>query len=528
MEGLRTHFVRIFAGFVALALAACAAAPPHVAEDKAFPAPAAVEVIAAGYDNIADKYLESLQVRTIGLEALRGLGAIDPAITIEPDGKDVKISESGREIGRQPLPAEDDPRAWAQLTVAASQVARQWSSEMRKSDPEKIYEAVFDGMLSELDIYSRYSGRDEARRNRARRDGFGGIGVRIKQTGHEVKITRIQPHSPAAEAGLAVGDTIVAVDGTPIGELKPRGISELMRGPVDTPVRLLVRRLADGKEVTLDLVRQHIVPTTVTHRIEDGILYLDVDSFNQKTADSVKQAILAAQAEAGNTLKGAVLDMRGNPGGLLRQSIKLANLFLTQGRIISTHGRHPDSVHHYDADGEDILKGRPLVVLIDGKSASAAEIAAAALQDRGRAVLIGTSSYGKGSVQTVIRLPNDGELTITWSRLVTPSGYTLHGLGVHPAICTSTITSPEIGDPLLSPINDGKAQADVFSRWRRPALLAEEERAALRDICPPERHEDGKDLDLAKRLIADRALYARALMPTQATVQAGAKAAANW
>ena len=132
-----------------------------------------------------------------------------------------------------------------------------------------------------------------------------------------------------------------------------------------------------------------------------------------------------------------MLDLRGNPGGLLKQSIKVADLLLTQGKIISTRGRHADSIHNYEAGGHDLAFGLPVLVLVDGKSASAAEIVAAALQDRDRAVVIGTSSFGKGSVQTVIRLPNDGEITLTWSKLVAPSGYLLHGLGVRPAICTS-------------------------------------------------------------------------------------------
>ena len=195
----------------------------------------------------------------------------------------------------------------------------------------------------------------------------------------------------------------------------------------------------------------------------------------------------------GASPKGLVLDLRGNPGGLLKQSIEVADLFLTQGQIVRTHGRHPDSEQRYEAGGEDIAHGLPLVVLVDGKSASAAEIIAAALQDHGRAVVIGTSSFGKGTVQTVIRLPNDGEITLTWSRLVTPSGYVLHGLGVMP---------------------------DIFTSGAAGNVRKEKQGRDLRAACPAERRRKALEIEVARRLLSDRALYGRALDLTAATSQA--------
>lgn len=515
----------------ALLLGACAATPPpqnSADKDSGFSMPAAAEVIAAGYENIAEKYLEALPVREIGMEGLRGLGAIDPAIAIDISQKEVRLTDNGHEIAREPLPKDDDAYGWAMLTARASLAARGWSEEMRHASPEKIYEAVFDGMLTELDIYSRYSGREEAQRNRARRDGFGGIGLHFRQKGDITEVYRITPGTPAALVDLKVGDVIVSADGVALKGLSAHKIVKLLRGPIDTAVRLRLTRASRPEGWSLNLIRRHIVPVTVSHTVKDGIIYAAVASFNQKTAESVKKAILSAKADAKTPIKGMVMDLRGNPGGLLRQSVKLANLFLTQGHIITTRGRHPDSVHHYNADGHDILNGLPLVILIDGKSASAAEITAAALQDRGRAVVVGTSSYGKGSVQTVIRLPNDGELTITWSKLITPTGYTLHGLGVHPIVCTSSLaeipTDADIQDPVLAGIGKEPFQADVLARWRRGGLLDEEERTRLRDTCPPERHNGTKDRDVARRIIEDRALYARALTFTSTTARADAAA----
>jgi len=528
----------IAAAVILLVLAGCAGPrtqAPITGTDTGFPSPAAIEVFAAGFENVTDKYLDNLAIDDIGLEALRGLGSIDPAISVERDGDTIGLFGDGGEIVRLEYPDQGSPRAWAHIALEATKAARIWSDELKKADAEKIYEAVFDGMLSELDIYSRYSGAEEARRNRARRDGFGGIGIRFRLNGGEVEIVRVTPETPASEGGLKKGDVIISADGTGLAGLTVREISKILRGPIDTVVRLRIRPGREKTEKTsnktaerdIDLTRRHIVPVTVTAKVEDDILFLSITSFNQKTADLVKRQVMNSRRNMGPRLRGVVMDLGGNPGGLLRQSIKLANLFLSQGHIITTRGRHPDSLHRYDAEGEDILEGLPLVVLVDGKSASAAEITAAALQDRNRAVVIGTSSYGKGSVQTVIRLPNDGELTITWSRLITPTGYTLHGLGVHPAVCTSSKARSTQTDKVRAAVDDADAAVDIFTQWRRPELLTKDERSRLRDICPPERHDNDNDRKVAKRILMDQALYSRALALTATTAQARGKRA-NW
>src|SRR4029453_18190026 len=180
-----------------------------------------------------------------------------------------------------------------------------------------------------------------------------------------------------------------------------------------------------------------IVPETVTFERKGSVAYLRVYGFNQDTADSLRKEMLHAQQDIGTGLKGYIMDLRGNPGGLLDQSVAVSDLFIGHGRIVSTHGRHPDSHQYFEATAGDIADGLPLVVLVNGDSASAAEIVAAALQDSGPAVVVGSNSYGKGTVQTVLRMPNDGELTLTWARFHAPSGYTLNHLGVLPSICTS-------------------------------------------------------------------------------------------
>jgi len=495
----------------------CGAPPPVVTAPPRPHSPLATEVFNAGYSSIEEKYIDAVDLKTIALEGIRGFAAIDPALTSELDGDNVVLRHNGKDIARRPLPAVHDPRAWAALTVNLAAAARPHSQEMDDASPEKLYEAVFDGALSELDVFSRYAGADEAQRNRSQRDGFGGIGIRFKIVSGEVHITEVMKATPAAEAGLKTGDRIQRIDGEPPGDYTPE-VTRQLQGPPDSQVQLSVFRPAEERSFQMTLTREHIVPPTVTARLDGRILYLRISNFNQGTSDSVSDEIEDAKSKAQSGLAGLVLDLRGNPGGLLKQSIKIADLLLSSGHILSTRGRHPDSVHHYEAGGRDIADGLPIVVLIDGKSASASEIVAAALQDRDRAVVVGTSSFGKGSVQTVIRLPNDGEMTLTWSRFLAPSGYPLHGLGVRPTICTIGVRG--LRPAIEAALADRPKLRATFASWRTGGLRDDAKRKALRDTCPAERHKSYADVRIANYLARHPALYARALEIASATAQA--------
>ncbi|MBC8339914.1 MAG: PDZ domain-containing protein [Alphaproteobacteria bacterium] len=493
----------------------------------------ATEVFAAGYGGISEKYIDAVSVEEIALEGLRGLGAIDPDLTVtrtpsksalKPDtkkaqGTDVVLQAAGEEIIRRPAPPADDINGWASLTTEFSVAARQASLDLQSSGMETIYEAVFDGVLSNLDIFSRYSGADEARSNRSKRDGFGGIGIRYKAREGLPMLTSILPKTPAEKAGLKKGDILTHANGVSLKDLGRKAISVMLRGPTQTRVALTFLRPGESQPRTVSLKRAHIFPVTVTQTIKDGIVTLKVSSFNQDTARSLSEKLETARSRLGDKMLGVVLDLRGNPGGLLKQSVKVADLLLTQGKIISTRGRHADSIHHYEAGGRDLASGLPVVVLVDGKSASAAEIVAAALQDRDRAVVIGTASFGKGSVQTVLRLPNDGEITLTWSRLVAPSGYMFHGLGIRPTICTSGLKDRPV--EIVSRIMQNRSIIeDMLLAWRKPAMQAEETRNRLRESCPSQRRHKGLELQIARHLITRPALFARALDLTAATHQA--------
>ncbi|MCG8511334.1 MAG: S41 family peptidase [Rhodospirillales bacterium] len=491
-------------------LAGCAA--PRLADQDAdpFPVQAAEETFSVGYANISDKFIDRVLIGDLALEGMRGLGALDPALTVRRDADSIVLASAAADVARFPAPAADDTEAWAHLTVEVSKAGRQTSNEVRNATVEDVYEAVFDGLLSKLDRYSRYAGRDEARRNRAKREGFGGIGIRFQALKGKVRVTDVMEGTPAERAGLEVNDLIVQVDGVAISEMPSTRIVDLLRGPIDTFVRLSVRRGDRDALLDFDIERAHVVPTTVTEKFEGGVLFLTVSRFNQATVRSMSRKIKKTRRKHGESLKGVVLDMRGNPGGLLKQAIRAADLFLTQGEILKTRGRHPDSLQYYQARGSDLARGLPVVVLVDGKSASAAEITAAALQDRGRAVVIGTTSFGKGTVQTVIRLPNDGEITLTWSRFVAPSGYVINKLGVRPTVCTSVTAKSDI-DRIRRVLDEKNQAVAVLSAWRTVATADEARKTDLRASCPPQRRNQRTDLQTARILVEDSSLYSRLL-----------------
>jgi carboxyl-terminal processing protease len=477
-----------------------------------------------GYTSIVERHLERATAASVALEGMRGLAAIDPEINIERlDGK-LLLTSSSHVAAEYPAPSDDDVRGWARLTVTVALEARGLSAKMQDADLEKVYEAVFDATLAKLDVFSRYAGAKEAREHRASRNGFGGIGIKFDIVEGESKVTDVMEDTPAAARGLLVGDIITHVEGESIAGLSKDDISKRLRGPVSSSLSLTVRR--GFKPIEISLRRGLIVPPTVTAQLKDGIAEFKITSFNQRTGQSLKQDLEHLLAQNGGTLKGVVLDMRGNPGGLLDQAVSVSDLFMKDGPIVNTKGRSPLASQSYEAREGDIGENLPVVVLVDGKSASAAEIVTAALQDSGRAVVIGTNSYGKGTVQTVIQLPNDGEMTLTWSRFHTPSGYALHGLGVLPTLCTAD----EAASPatLMDGVIHASATAPVtanLSLWRHARLDETDLRKQLRATCPSAKHGDAKlDLELAEKLLQDQALYTGALtLSTPGAIPAAAQ-----
>lgn len=508
-----------------LVVSACAGAP----SDKAPAAfhsqfDEATRVLTAGYAGIHEKYINDVPLNDVAAESIRGLATLDPALTIGFDDDKIILKRHGSQVASATMPNDDDPAAWATVTAALTRDASARSRDLRQASTEALYQAIFDGALSELDVYSRYAGAEEADRNRQSREGFGGIGIRFRMNNGVPVITEVTESGPAAREGLSVGDAIILIDGRPVVDLRLYDVTKRLRGTIRSAVEVKIKK-PTGEPQTYVLTREHIIPPTVNASVDDGVLVIRVRSFNQGTAQGVANAL--EESARHEDIAGIILDLRGNPGGLLRQSIEVADAFLDHGDILDTDGRHPDSIQHYSASGQDSAVGKPIVVLIDGRSASAAEIVAAALQDAVRGVVIGTSSYGKGTVQTVIRLPNDGEMTLTWSRFLAPSGYAIHGLGVYPILCAPDIDAKRPA-AILSAFEDQPTMAQKLDIWRQTAVDDLRQRRRLRADCPPEsRTTDDHDMEIARVLIDDADLYSRALNVTTPAIPASTADARN-
>jgi carboxyl-terminal processing protease len=353
-----------------------------------------------------------------------------------------------------------------------------------------------------LDKNSRYADPDEARDNRFQRDGGGGIGITVERMDDKrIMIRAVQIDAPAGRAGIKNGDQILAIDGESMTDRTLTDVVHKLRGAVGAPVSMSILR--QDRELTFDLRRDRIIPTTVSYERRGNLAWIHLLSFNSGTDETLHMAIEKARAEIGRDLAGIILDMRSNRGGLLDQAQSVTEEFVGDGVIFSTQGRHPDSQRIYRSSSRRTTT-LPMVVLVNGNSASAAEIVAAALQDRGRAVVVGTTSYGKGTVQTVVRLPNEGELILTWSRLMAPSGYTWNELGVMPNVCTAKVTD-------IDRLGVESMDRSLLQRWHAERNPSAEEVTSMRKICPPGEEAPERDVEIASRLLRDPGLYAQAV-----------------
>lgn len=422
------------------ALSACAgtAQPP---EDSA-PTMTA-EMFAAVLAAIETNYIEPQDVETLTLSALEAINEIDPGFAVDSDEGTIILIHGDGEVYRADIPAERRIDLWAMQADRTIAAARTVSEPLRGTSDEKLYSIMFGSMVGLLDRYTRYAGAEEAQSNRESRQGFGGIGVSVGPHPLGARVLTVTPGHPAQAAGVHTGDILVSIDGRPLAGTPLRQIIRLLRGPVAKPVVLNLNRSGLQHPLAVTVGRTHIVPNTVFFTPRGKAAVIRITAFNDRTPKRVAEAVSEAQATLGPDMLGFILDLRGNPGGLLDKAIDVADLFLHSGRISKTDGRNPRSFQDFMAEPGDISIGKPVAVLVDGATASAAEVLAAALQDQGRAVLIGSSTFGKGTVQTVLDLPNGGELILTWARLLAPSGYVLHEAGVMPTICSQGSVAPD-------------------------------------------------------------------------------------
>jgi carboxyl-terminal processing protease len=298
----------------------------------------------------------------------------------------------------------------------------------------ELIESAINGMLTSLDPHSSYLNPESFDEMQVQTRGeFGGLGIEVTMENGVVKVVSPIDDTPAARAGLQPGDFIIQINGKPVLGLTLSEAVDLMRGPVDSEITLTVQR-GEQDPFDITLKRAVIKIQSVRARLEGDIAYLRITSFSEQAATGLESAYKKLSEQANGKLAGVVLDLRNNPGGLLDQAVAVSDAFLDKGEIVSTRGRKPDDSQRFNARPGDIAKGLPMVVLINGGSASASEIVAGALQDHHRAIVLGTKSFGKGSVQTIIPVPQQGAIRLTTARYFTPSGRSIQATGIEPDI----------------------------------------------------------------------------------------------
>ena len=305
---------------------------------------------------------------------------------------------------------------------------------------EKLMEAAINGMLQSLDPHSGYLNEKNFKEMQIQTRGqFGGLGIEVTMEKGFVKVIAPIEDTPAFKAGLKTNDLITHIDGKPVQGLSLSQAVEKMRGPVNSKINLTISRPEEKKSFDVEIIRKVIKIASVKGRIEGKTIYIRISSFSEQTFSGLKKEVKKLNAELNKESNGVILDLRGNPGGLLSQAIKVSDAFLDKGEIVSTRGRKKNDSQRYNARKGDIITGLPMIVLINSGSASASEIVAGALQDHGRAVIMGTKSFGKGSVQTIMPISGFGALRLTTSLYYTPSGISIQAKGITPDITVEQV-----------------------------------------------------------------------------------------
>ncbi|MBN9038108.1 MAG: S41 family peptidase [Rhizobiales bacterium] len=322
------------------------------------------------------------------------------------------------------------------LDIFADVFERVRAQYVTPPDDKTLIENAISGMLTSLDPHSSYLNAEAAQDMRVQTRGeFGGLGIEVTMENELVKVIAPIEDTPAAKAGVLAGDYITQIDGEEVRGLSLSDAVDKMRGAVNTPIKLTILREGATKPIDVTVVRDIIKVKAVRYRVENDVGYMKINSFTERTYDDLQDAIKKIQAAVpDDKLKGYVLDLRLNPGGLLDQAVSVSDAFLDRGEIVSTRGRDPKDVTRFDSRPGDLTNGKPLIVMVNGGSASASEIVAGALQDHKRATVIGTRSFGKGSVQTIIPLGENGALRLTTALYYTPSGKSIQGTGITPDV----------------------------------------------------------------------------------------------
>jgi carboxyl-terminal processing protease len=423
-----------------------------------------------------------------------------------------------------PLIAQEADRkasVYEQLDLFGDIFERIRGQYVEEVDEEDLIEAAINGMLTSLDPHSSYLSPDDATAMRVQTRGeFGGLGIEVTQEEGFVKVVSPIDGTPADDAGIEAGDFITHVNGESVLGLGLDDAVDMMRGPVGSEIIITVVREGEGEPFDVSIIRDTIKLTAVRSRFVGETVVLRLTTFSDQTFPSMRDQLKEKVEEVGgiDKVNGFVIDLRNNPGGLLTQAVRVSDAFLDAGEIVSTRGREPQDGDRFNAEAGDLAEGKPIVVLINGGSASASEIVAGALQDHRRAIVVGTKSFGKGSVQTVMPLRGDGAMRLTTARYYTPSGRSIQALGVSPDIIVEQPPRREETEE-ESTERGARTEADLRGSLSNDSLSDDERRLIEEDRARAEEAANLRDedyqlayaIDILKGLSALGPEYAAAL-----------------
>ncbi len=486
--------------------------PQAAIASAGFDTATAASVWGAALTYIAPRALQPLTMPQMTIWGLNGLTALDPDLNAALQDGQLRLYGPDQLLIAVPAPAENDGAGWGKAAAEVAAAAYAASPALQQAGAQGVISSFFDELFNHFDPYSRYEPPIQAAQDQLMITGLAGTGLTLGRDSGHVVIASVAADSPAEQAGLSAGTQVLSLNGQAVYPAGITRFNEEMNGIEGTSVILgIADASVAGGEQSLTLTRALIPPQTVFASMLGRTLMLKMTLFNKGTSDQFSALLAAAMGQTPPPAS-VILDLRGNRGGVLRQAVLVADSLMPAGTIAQAEGRDEAADQVFAAEGSDLAGGAKIAVLVDGQTASAAEILAAALADNHRAVVVGSETLGKGLVQTVTALPDGGELYVTWSRVLAPDGWPLQSLGVMPQICTSL--GPAALQNQFAALGEGKnlmapalAQARAL---RAPASI--NAILAVRDQCPAAIGTD-QDVAAARFVLSNATAYDAALMP---------------
>ena len=417
--------------------------------------------------------------------------------------------------------AEQTSSIYEQLDLFGDIFERIRAQYVEEVPTDELVTAAINGMLTSLDPHSSYlSAKDFEDMQVQTRGEFGGLGIEVTQEEGFIKVISPMDGTPAAKAGILAGDFITHVDGESLQAMMLDDAVEKMRGPIGSEILITIVREGTPEPFDVSIIRDTIKLTAVTGRVVGNTVVLRITTFNDQTTSGVRDGLAKGIEELGgiDKLSGVVIDLRNNAGGLLNEAITVSDAFLEKGEIVSTRGREASTGERYNAEAGDLINGKPIVLLINGGSASASEIVAGALQDQRRAIVVGTKSFGKGSVQTLIPLRGDGAMRLTTARYYTPSGRSIQALGISPDIVVNQPppkpADAEAAEEPASAVRQ-RSEADLRGAINNDSMTDEEKRLYEEELARAEDSAKLRDEDYQLAYAVDIIKGLTAVAPAQ-------------